>query len=101
MNGTECEPYITADHSLMLEKANDIATGLAILAKIIKPKTILFGIEDNKLDVVNGIEAALNRIDFSTHSGCTTDVRVVTFPTKYPSGGEKTADRNSHRKTSS
>ena len=89
MNGTECEPYITADHSLMLEKANDIATGLAILAKIIKPKTILFGIEDNKLDVVNGIEAALNRIDFSTHSGCTTDVHVVTFPTKYPSGGEK------------
>lgn len=89
MNGTECEPYITADHSLMLEQANDIATGLAILAKIIKPKTILFGIEDNKLDVVSGIEAALNRIDFSAHSGCTTDVRVVTFPTKYPSGGEK------------
>lgn len=89
INGTECEPYITADHSLMLENADDIAMGLAILAKIIKPKTILFGIEDNKMDAVNGIEVALEKIDFSAYSDHAIDVEVVSFPTKYPSGGEK------------
>lgn len=89
LNATECEPYITADHSLMREYADDIATGVAILAKIIKPTKILFGIEDNKLDVVEGITAALAKHDFNTLTGLKTEAEVITFPTKYPSGGEK------------
>ena len=89
LNATECEPYITADHSLMREYANDIATGIAILAMIIRPTTILFGIEDNKLDVVEGITAALAQYDFSALTGLSTQAEVITFPTKYPSGGEK------------
>jgi len=89
LNATECEPYITADHSLMREYANDIATGIAILAMIIRPTKILFGIEDNKLDVVEGITAALAQHDFSALTGLNTQAEVITFPTKYPSGGEK------------
>ena len=89
LNATECEPYITADHSLMREYADDIATGVAILAKIIKPTKILFGIEDNKLDIVEDITAALAKHDFNTLTGLKTEAEVITFPTKYPSGGEK------------
>ena len=89
LNATECEPYITADHSLMREYADEIASGVAILAKIIKPTKILFGIEDNKLDVVDGITAALAQHDFSVLTGLATEAEVITFPTKYPSGGEK------------
>ena len=89
INGTECEPYITADHILMRERADDIARGVAILAQLVKPDQVLFGIEDNKLDVVSGIETALSKIDFAAHTGKHTTVDVITFPTKYPSGGEK------------
>ncbi|MEZ7984721.1 MAG: electron transport complex subunit RsxC, partial [Pseudomonadales bacterium] len=89
LNATECEPYITADHSLMREYADEIASGVAILAKIIKPTKILFGIEDNKLDVVDGITAALAQHNFAALTGHATEAEVITFPTKYPSGGEK------------
>ncbi len=89
INGTECEPYITADHVLMRERAEEIAQGVAILAQLVKPGQVLFGIEDNKLDVVTGIETALASIDFAAHTGKHTTVDVITFPTKYPSGGEK------------
>lgn len=89
INGTECEPYITADHALMREQADAIASGIAILAQLIKPKQILVGIEDNKPDVIAGISNALAAHDFSQLTGKTTVAEVITFPTKYPSGGEK------------
>lgn len=89
LNGTECEPYITADHTLMREHADDIMQGLAILAFMIKPKHILVGIEDNKPDVIAPMTEALQRHDFNALTGHETRAEVITFPTKYPSGGEK------------
>lgn len=89
INGTECEPYITADHALMREYANDIAQGIAILALLVKPERILVGIEDNKPDVIDGMCAALKHHDFAALTGKATQCDVLTFPTKYPSGGEK------------
>ncbi len=94
INGTECEPYITADHALMRERSAALAEGIAVLAKIISPGKIIVGIEDNKLDVVENVKQALDQWDFSQF--CSDDntnkkfsLEVVTFPTKYPSGGEK------------
>lgn len=89
INGTECEPYITADHVLMRERVDAIAEGIAILAQLVKPSRILIGIEDNKPDVIVPLQTALAQFDFTDISGQPTDVKVVTFPTKYPSGGEK------------
>ncbi|MGB5326090.1 MAG: electron transport complex subunit RsxC [Pseudomonadales bacterium] len=89
LNGTECEPYITSDHALMRERATELAEGIAILAKLLRPKEILLGVEDNKLDVVDGLQQALAAHDFSALSERDCAAEVVTFPTRYPSGGEK------------
>jgi Na+-translocating ferredoxin:NAD+ oxidoreductase subunit C len=79
INGTECEPYITADDILMQERAAEILEGIAILQHLLHPKDVLLGVEDNKPDAIAALEAA----------AAGTGVEVVTFPTKYPSGGEK------------
>ncbi len=80
LNGTECEPYITADDMLMRERAADIIAGAQLLAKIVgQPREILVGIEDNKPEAIAAMEAAAEG----------TPVEIVPFPTKYPSGGEK------------
>jgi electron transport complex protein RnfC len=79
LNGTECEPYITADDMLMRERANEIVEGAQILAHLTAPKETLIGIEDNKPESIAALEAAAQG----------TDIQVVVFPTKYPSGGEK------------
>ena len=82
INGTECEPYITADDILMQERAADILAGVEIMAHILgHPATVLIGVEDNKPLAIEALQAAAKAIDSS--------VEVVEFPTKYPSGGEK------------
>jgi electron transport complex protein RnfC len=84
LNGTECEPYITADHSLMLHHAEEVINGALLLAYILgEPKDILFGIEDNKPDAIDAFTQVLSQRDDCER------VRIITFPTKYPSGGEK------------
>ncbi|WP_330926268.1 electron transport complex subunit RsxC [Candidatus Sororendozoicomonas aggregata] len=76
VNGAECEPYITADDRLMRERARVIVEGIAIIDHLLSPGTVMIGIEDNKPEAI----AAMNR-------ACTgTPYRVVTVPTKYPSG---------------
>lgn len=79
LNGTECEPYITADDVLMQERADQIIAGAKILAHLIGPTETLIGVEDNKPEGLASLRAAANG------SG----IEVVEFPTKYPSGGEK------------
>ncbi|NNC55601.1 MAG: electron transport complex subunit RsxC, partial [Pseudomonadales bacterium] len=84
-----CEPYITSDHALMRERAEEIAQGIGILARLLKPREILLGIEDNKADVVENLQRELRAHDFSALCGRECSAEVITFPTKYPSGGEK------------
>jgi len=80
LNGTECEPYITADDMLMRENADDIVKGMLLLAHILhQPEQLLIGIEDNKPEAIAALRKATEG----------TSINVVTFPTKYPSGGEK------------
>ncbi|MFZ3185870.1 MAG: electron transport complex subunit RsxC [Pseudomonas sp.] len=79
INGTECEPYITADDRLMRERAAQLISGIEILAQLIAPTAVLIGIEDNKPEAIAAVQAAIGERPFS--------LRVL--PTKYPSGGEK------------
>ncbi|WP_261319557.1 electron transport complex subunit RsxC [Microbulbifer agarilyticus] len=80
INGTECEPYITADDMLMRERADEIIAGVEILAHLLEqPERVLIGIEDNKPEAIQAMKQAAEGTRF----------HVVTFPTKYPSGGEK------------
>jgi H+/Na+-translocating ferredoxin:NAD+ oxidoreductase subunit C len=79
INGTECEPYITADDALMRERADQIIAGSLILRHLIGPGEVLIGVEDNKPEGLSALRTA------AAQSG----IEVVEFPTKYPSGGEK------------
>jgi len=79
INGTECEPYITADDILMRERADEIIGGTRILQHLVEPTETLLGIEDNKPEAIAALLAAAQG----------TDVEIVVIPTKYPSGGER------------
>jgi len=79
LNGTECEPYITADDIIMRERASRIIEGAQILAYLVEPDEIVIGIEDNKPESIAALQAAAQD----------TPVEIAVFPTKYPSGGEK------------
>lgn len=79
LNGVECEPCLTADHRLMLERAADIVTGAQITARILGLSTIILGIENNKPDAIAVMRQA------AAGSG----VEVCCLKVRYPQGAEK------------
>ncbi len=79
INGAECEPYLTADHRLMLENAKEIVEGIQILMAILGVKKCLVGIEDNKRDAIEAMAKAAEN----------TSITIAPLKTKYPQGGEK------------
>lgn len=81
INGVECEPYLTADHRLMLENAEQLLEGVMIVAKVTSPKRIIIGVENNKKDA---IEHLSNKI---TEKGY--PISVLPLKVKYPQGDEK------------
>ncbi len=82
VNATECEPYITADHALMRERADQLFEGIGIVHHLYDFQQILIGVEDNKADAVKALRDALPE-------ALADRVSIRVFPTKYPSGGEK------------
>ena len=80
INGVECEPYLTSDHSLMLEKSEEIITGVRILMKALKLESAVIGIENNKPDALEKLGAVASK-----YKG----IKVQPLKVKYPQGGEK------------
>ncbi|MBI5142758.1 MAG: electron transport complex subunit RsxC [Nitrospirae bacterium] len=80
INGAECEPYLTADHRVMLEEPGAVVNGLKILMKIAGVSKGYIGIEDNKPDAVAAMEA-VTKGDSS--------IDVYSLKVKYPQGAEK------------
>lgn len=80
INGVECEPYLTADHRLMLERGEDILHGLKIFMKIAGAKQAFIGIEVNKPDAI----AAMKELVKAENN-----IEVVGLKLKYPQGAEK------------
>lgn len=80
VNAVECEPYLTADHQLMLEHAEEIMVGITILMKAVRVNKAFIGIEANKPDAIQ----LMSRVA-STYAG----IEVIPLQTKYPQGGEK------------
>ena len=76
INGAECEPYLTSDARLMLEKTDQISVGMALVARCLGVKKVYLGIEDNKPEAIKA---------FSKISG----VKVKVLKSDYPQGGEK------------
>lgn len=88
LNGAECEPYITADDILMQERADQLIAGTLLLSHILHhPKNLLIGIEDNKPKAIEAVKVAVEKIKATRPEA--DNIKVVAFPTKYPSGGAK------------
>ena len=80
INGVECEPYITSDYRLMMEKADELIEGVKILMKGAKVERGYIGIEDNKPAAIKLLAEKLAGNDM---------IEVVPLAKKYPQGGEK------------
>lgn len=80
INGAECEPYLTADHRLMLEAPESILFGADLLRRCFEMERVQICVEDNKPDAVAALQAHL--ADFP-------GAEVITLPSKYPQGSEK------------
>ena len=80
INAVECEPYLTCDHQLMLEKGEEILVGVSILMKAIGVKRAVVGIENNKKDAIEYMQKLSKTFD---------GIEIIPLKVRYPQGGEK------------
>ncbi len=81
VNGVECEPYLTADYRIMLEKGEEALEGAMICAKIIQAQRIIVGVEMNKPDCIAHLKDIANRKGYP--------IEIMGLKMKYPQGDEK------------
>ena len=79
-NACECEPYITADDSLLRTEPEHVLEGMQILRHILKPDRTVLAVEDNKTEAIEKINGILQNYP---------GVELVVLPTRYPQGAEK------------
>ncbi len=79
LNGAECEPYLTCDHRIMVERPDDVVQGLRLLMKAVGVNKGYIGVEVNKPDAIDALNKAC---------AAYTDVQVVPLQVKYPQGLE-------------
>ncbi len=80
INGVECEPYLTSDHRVMLERGDEVMIGVKILARALGVQRAVIGIENNKSDAIEYLSGLA-----STYGG----VEIAPLKVQYPQGGEK------------
>jgi electron transport complex protein RnfC len=79
VNGVECEPYLTSDHALMMERSGELLVGIRIMMKGLGVEKAILGIENNKPDAIQKMREVTKG----------TPIRVEGLKVKYPQGGEK------------
>jgi len=82
INGAECEPYLTSDYRLMLEKTEEILAGIELVAKCLKVKSVYIAIEDNKPEAIKKFEILNSKF------------KIKVLKSYYPQGGEKQLIKN-------
>lgn len=80
INAVECEPYLTADHQLMMEKGEEILIGCKLIQKAVGAERVIVGIENNKPDAIKHITELAKKFE---------NIEVNALKVKYPQGGEK------------
>jgi electron transport complex protein RnfC len=80
VNGAECEPYVTVDHRLMLERTDDIVDGLKLIMRMVKAANGYVSVEVNKPDAIAALQKAV------AGEG---NIHVVPLKVKYPQGAEQ------------
>ncbi|MBI5185354.1 MAG: electron transport complex subunit RsxC [Nitrospinae bacterium] len=84
LNGAECEPFITSDHRLMVEKPSEIIEGLKIIMKALSVRKAFIGIEKNKPDAISILKSQISNLKSQNM-----DIEVAPLDIKYPQGAEK------------
>ena len=87
LNGAECEPYLTSDYRIMLERSKEIIIGAAIMKQVLGGCPAVIGIEENKPEAIKVMKASLAELQASAkgYEG----ISVMSLKKKYPQGGEK------------
>jgi len=80
INGCECEPYLTRDYRYMIERTDDLISGLKLIMKAVGVDKGAIGIEDNKPEAINKLKEAVKNIP---------NISIEVLETKYPQGAEK------------
>ncbi|MEM9325879.1 MAG: electron transport complex subunit RsxC [Bacteroidota bacterium] len=80
VNGVECEPYLTADHRIMVEKPRELIVGTQILMKALGVNRAIIGIENNKRDAIELLTELTKDLD---------GISVEALRVQYPQGGER------------
>ena len=79
-NGCECEPYITADDTLLRTNPTEVLEGMLILRRLLDPKRTVLAVEDNKTEAIAELKKLLPGYP---------DIELAVLPTRYPQGSEK------------
>ncbi len=79
-NACECEPYITADDSLLRTNAAHVLMGMRILKEVLHPQRLVLAVEDNKAEAIGEIRSLSSEFP---------EVELAVLPTRYPQGAEK------------
>ena len=82
INGAECEPYLTSDYRIMLERTKEIIVGAAIMQQVLGGCKCVIGIEENKPEAIKAMTQALSELPYS-------NITVQPLKKRYPQGGEK------------
>lgn len=80
INGSECEPYLTSDYRLMLERGAEIVKGIEAALRLLPNAKAVIGIENNKPDAIKAMEE---------NTASNDKISVCPLKTKYPQGGER------------
>ncbi len=81
INGAECEPYLTSDYRIMIERTREIVIGAAIMQKVLGCRCVI-GVEENKPEAIEALSAAVAELGYA-------NMTVATLKKRYPQGGEK------------
>ncbi len=81
INGAECEPYLTSDYRIMIERTREIVIGAAIMQKVLGCRCVI-GVEENKPEAIEALSAAVAEFGYA-------NMTVATLKKRYPQGGEK------------
>ena len=82
INAAECEPYLTCDYRIMLEKTKEILVGTAIMQMVLGGCKAVIGVEDNKPEAIEAFRKAVSELGYKS-------IEVLPLKKKYPQGGEK------------
>ena len=89
INGVECEPFLTCDYRLMMEKSFAVLNGVALLFKASGAKEAVICIEDNKPEAIQRLRELLAQVKNQNVIRGFEGIRVEELPTQYPQGGER------------